>query len=288
MWFKKKKPKWGLILMGGGARGLAHIGVLDVFTQNNLIPDVIVGTSMGAIVGGLYAYGLSPAELKKIATQFYLTDYLLPAPLSRVMRTRPRTLLDFLLIDTYKNRLMKKMGLNQPDKIELVFEKIVGEALIEDLNLPFACNAVDLLSGEEVVFTRGKLAKAIRASMSLPFIFEPVSWNGHLLVDGGILNNAPVKIARQLGAAKTLLVDIHRPLQKVEQENITNIFQLLQRLMETMSHHLSLGKIQEADYILRVDVPYDSLDFSRTSTIIKAGEKASREHLGQIRKFLNL
>lgn len=274
--------------MGGGARGLAHIGVLHVFTQNNLIPDVIVGTSMGAIVGGFYAYGLSPTELKKIATQFHLTNYLLPAPLSRMMRTRPRTLLDFLLIDTYKNRLMKKMGLNQPDKIELVFEKIVGETLIEDLPLTFACNAVDLLSGTEVVFTRGKLAKAIRASMSLPFIFEPVNWNGHLLVDGGILNNAPVKIARQLGVTKTLLVDIHRPLQKIPQENIANIFQLLQRLMETMSHHLSLTKIQEADYILRVDVPYDSLDFSRSSTIIKLGEKATQENINQIRRFLNL
>jgi NTE family protein len=236
----------------------------------------------------LYAYGLTPAELKKIANQFSFPDYLLPLPFSRMIRTRPRTLLDFLLIDTYKTRLMKKMGLNQPDKIEMVFEKIVGEINIEELPLPFACNAVDLLGGQEIIFTQGKLAKAIRASMSLPFIFEPVSWNGHLLVDGGILNNAPIQAARQLGATKTLLVDIHRPLQKLSRENITNIFQLLQRLMETMSHHLSLGKIQEADYILRIDVPYDSLDFSRTSSIITTGEMAARENLDRIKKFLHL
>lgn len=288
MFLWRKKPKWGLVLMGGGARGLAHIGVLDVLHKHNLIPDLIIGTSMGAIVGGMYAYGFSPEELKKIAQQFSFPEYLFPSPLSRMIKARPRTLIDFLLIDAYKNRLIKKMGLNQPDKIEKVFHKLVGDVNIEDLPLPFACNAVDLLTGQEIIFTKGKLAKAIRASMSLPFIFEPVSWNGHLLVDGGVIDNVPVKVAYQLGATKSILVDIHRPLEKIPPENITNIFQLLQRLMETMSYHLHQEKIREADYILRVDVPYDSLDFSQIFSIIELGQVATQKNLSQIKKALRL
>jgi len=288
MLWRRKKEKWALVLMGGGARGLTHIGILDIFHQQRVIPDLIVGTSMGAIVGGLYAYGFSPEKLKTIADQLSFSEYLFPLPLSRVLKARPKTLIDFLLIEAYKSRLIKKMGLNQPDKIEEFFQQLIGEANIEDLPLPFACNAVDLLTGQEIIFSKGNLAKAIRASMSLPFIFEPVNWNGHLLVDGGLINNAPVKIARQLEATKTVLVDIHRPLAIIPPENISNIFQLLQRVMETMSYHLHQDKIEEADYILRVDVPYDSLDFSQIASIIEIGKKAAQKNLNQIKKALHL
>jgi len=265
---------------------LAHIGVLESLSSQGLRPDLVIGTSMGAIVGGLYAYGMSPRELKETAFRFSFIEYLVPPPFSRMKKIRPRNILDFMLIETYRNRLMKKMGLDQEDRIESTLHNLVGDATIEELPLPFACNAVDLLTGEEVVFTKGKLARAIRASISLPFLFEPVKWNGRLLADGGVLDNAPVKIARRLGAAKTFLVDIHRPLQVLPPERITNFFQLLQRLMETMSYHLTIAQIKEADFSLRVEVDVDAMDFSRTQAIIETGRRAAEANMEKTLKFL--
>ena len=270
--------------MGGGARGLVHIGILDVFHENGLIPDIIVGTSMGGIVGGLYARGFSPDRLKVTADDLSFENFLEKIKLPSNLKT-PKTMRDYLIIKNYRDQLLKKMGLDREDSIERYLKSLVGEVLIEELPIQFACNAVDLLSGKEVIFKTGPLYKALRATMSLPLIFEPVKHEGMLLVDGGFLDNAPVKIARTLGADTTVLVDIHRKVKHVAEANIKNTFVLIQRLMEVMSSNALEEKIQKADFILRIKIEIDSLDFSDTKKIINAGREGALGNLSQVKKI---
>lgn len=270
--------------MGGGARGLVHIGILDVFHESGLIPNIIVGTSMGGIVGGLYARGFSPDRLKVTADDLSFENFLEKIKLPSNLKT-PKTMRDYLIIKNYRDQLLKKMGLDREDSIERYLKSLVGDVLIEELPIPFACNAVDLLSGKEVIFKTGPLYKALRATMSLPLIFEPVKYEGMLLVDGGFIDNAPVKIACKLGADTTVLVDIHRRVKHVAGANIKNTFVLIQRLMEVMNSNALEEKIKKADFILRIKIDIDSLDFSDTKKIIDAGREGALKNLSRIKNI---
>jgi len=283
--FQKKKPKWGLVLMGGGARGLAHIGILDVLQKEGLSPDVIVGTSMGAIVGGLFAFGFSPMKLKEITKDLNL-DQFIDRPNLPFLPKRPHSVIEFFLLDAYRTRLQKKIGQDKEDKLEEHFKATVGEVSIEDLPIRFACNAVDLISGKEVIFEKGKLYKALRATMSLPVVFEPVKMDDMLLVDGGVLNNVPVETAKKLGAEKTVLVDIHRPLKEVSSKEINSTFQLIQRMVETMAANTTVEKIKYADFIVRVDLDVDIFDFSNPLEIIETGKLAAIEDMDDLKKVI--
>ncbi len=283
--FRSKKQRWGLVLMGGGARGLAHIGILDILQKEGLSPDVIVGTSMGAIIGGLFAFGFSPMKLKEIMKDLNL-DQFIDRPNLPFLPKRPHSVIEFFLLDAYRTRLQKKIGQDKEDKLEEHFKATVGEVCIEDLPIRFACNAVDLISGKEVVFEKGELYKALRATMSLPVVFEPVRMGDMLLVDGGVLNNVPVETAKKLGAEKTVLVDIHRPLKEVSSQEINSTFQLIQRLVETMAANTTIEKIKYADFIVRVDLDVDIFDFSNPLEIIETGKLATIEDMDDLKKVI--
>jgi len=276
--FRSKKQRWGLVLMGGGARGLAHIGILDILQKEGLSPDVIVGTSMGAIIGGLFAFGFSPMKLKEIMKDLNL-DQFIDRPNLPFLPKRPHSVIEFFLLDAYRTRLQKKIGQDKEDKLEEHFKATVGEVCIEDLPIRFACNAVDLISGKE-------LYKALRATMSLPVVFEPVRMGDMLLVDGGVLNNVPVETAKKLGAEKTVLVDIHRPLKEVSSQEINSTFQLIQRLVETMAANTTIEKIKYADFIVRVDLDVDIFDFSNPLEIIETGKLATIEDMDDLKKVI--
>ena len=280
---KREKPKWALVLMGGGARGLAHIGVLVVLQRSGLIPDVIVGTSMGGIIGGLFAQGFSPPRLKEIASELSLHNFIEKPKLPFLSKT-PKSVLDYLFIENYKNRLLRKMGLDKEDSIETYLKSLVGEVCIEDMSITFACNAVDLISGREIIFEKGKLYKALRATMSLPLVFEPARIEDMMLLDGAVLDNAPVEIAKKLGAKITILVDIHRSIKEIPKDKIKNTFQLIQRMTEITMSNSTERNIKNADFILRLDLDFDSLDFSEISTIIREGEKVAGENMQSIKK----
>jgi NTE family protein len=282
---RKKKPKWALVLMGGGSRGLAHIGAINVLQKNGLTPPVVVGTSIGGLVGGLFASGFTPAELKDVTEELSSKDFL-QKPNFPFLPTKMRTIIDILMLESYKNRLLRRVGLDIKDRMEEYLKSLVGETLIEDLPVKFACNAVDLISGKEVIFEKGKLYKALRATMSLPIVFEPARVDDMLLVDGGVLDNAPVEIARRLGAEKTLLVDIHRPIKEIPAEDVKNTFQLIHRMVDTMIAVTTEQKIKEADFVLRVDIDVDLFDFSDSERIIGEGEKAAKENINKIKKLV--
>lgn len=285
--FKKKKPKWALVLMGGGSRGLAHIGILNVLQKNGLTPDIIVGTSMGAVIGGLFASGISPTKLKEIANDFNLNNFIERPNLPFLKKKSQISILDFLMLESYKSRLLKRLGLNREDKMEAYLRNLIGEVCIEELPMKFACNAVDLISGREIIFENGKLYKALRATMSLPILFEPAKIDGMLLLDGGVLNNAPVGIARNLDAHKVILVDVHKDIKEVPIEEIKNTFQLLHRMVETMVAYTTEDKINRADLVIRIDLEMDALDYSDYLRIVETGENIGNENIDKIKKLVS-
>lgn len=285
--FKKKKPKWALVLMGGGSRGLAHIGILNVLQKNGLTPDIIVGTSMGAVIGGLFASGISPTKLKEIANDFNLNNFIERPNLPFIKKKSQISILDFLMLESYKSRLLKKLGLNREDKMEAYLRNLIGEVCIEELPVKFACNAVDLISGREIIFENGKLYKALRATMSLPILFEPTKIDNMLLLDGGVLNNAPVGIARNLDAHKVILVDVHKDIKEVPTEEIKNTFQLLHRMVETMVAYTTEDKINRADLVIRIDLEMDALDYSDYLRIVETGENIGNENIDKIKKLVS-
>jgi NTE family protein len=282
---RKKKKSWALVLMGGGARGLAHIGVLRVLEKNGLVPDIVAGTSMGAIVGGLFAAGLSGAKLTEMLGGMVLDDTVdKPARLN--LFKRPKNLFEYVMLSDYKNRFFSKMGLGKEDAIETYLKSCVGDARIEDLPIKFVCNAVDLVSGKEVLFTEGSLAKALRATMSLPLVFAPVRMRGMLLLDGGVLNSAPVEAAEKAGAEVTVLVDIHRPLKKMAPEKIKNTFQVVQRMIDVAWAASFEERARHADFVLRVPVDLGTLDFSEPRRIAMRGERVAAANLQHIEEAI--
>jgi len=265
--------------MGGGARGLAHVGVIRVLEKHGLVPDVVAGTSMGALVGGLYAAGLSGTQLTEM---FDGMGFGAPAGKEArpgLLKKRPRNLFEDLLLADYKHRFINKISGDKGDSIEAFLKKCVGPVRIEDLPVKFVCNAVDLVSGREVLFTRGRLSRALRATMSVPLVFEPVRMGGMLLLDGGVLNNAPVEAARAAGAEVAVLVDVHRPLKRLPREKLKSTFQIIQRTVEVATAASFEERARHADFVLRIPVDLGLLSFSEPGRIALKGEQIAAANL---------
>ncbi len=178
-----QRPRIGLALSSGGARGAAHVGVLKVFNRENVPVDVIAGTSAG--VGGLYAAGVSIEQIEKIWLQ---TD------LKRVLRGYLPAL--------------SKSGWSKGEEITRSLSEALGQVRIEDLKIPYVAVAADINTGQEVILREGLLIEAIRASSSIPAVFTPVLWKERYLVDGGLVNPVPVSVAQKLGAQIVIAIDV--------------------------------------------------------------------------------
>jgi len=271
---------WALVLMGGGARGLAHVGVIRVLEKHGLVPNVVAGTSMGAIIGGLYAAGLSGAKLTGMLDGLGLDGAAGGAPRRGLFRSR--NLFEDLMLADYRNRVISRIGKDKGDAIEAHLAGLVGDCRIEDMPVRFVCNAVDLVSGREALFTKGRLCRALRASMSLPLVFAPVRMGGMLLLDGGVLNSAPVEAARALGAEIAVLVDVHRPIKRVPIGRLKSTFQIVQRTIEVAAAASFEERARHADYVLRIPIDLGVLNFREPRRIAKKGEKAAEDHLQEL------
>jgi NTE family protein len=190
------RPKVGLALGGGYARGLAHIGVLEVLERENIPVDIISGTSMGALVGALYAREREAAIIKKQATQ-----------------------LDWVSLATLIDPAIPRSGLITGRRVTNLLKRFIGDVTFQELGIPFACVATDIISGDEVVIKEGKVVDAVRASISIPVIFTAVKKDGRFLVDGGLVNNVPVSVARHMGADYIIAVDV-TPSRKERAEHL--------------------------------------------------------------------
>jgi len=275
------KHNWALVLSGGGARGLAHVGFLKGMEDAGFPkPSLVAGTSMGAIVGGLYACGMSPGEMVRfVIDEFKIGDYFesfafkLNGPVGQIFQTA-QTLAS----------LATSTGVDKGQKALDLFIARTGGKTFKETDIPFRCNAVDLLSGREVVFSSGSVAKAMRASMSFPVFFEPFYDKGMCLVDGGLFNNMPVAIARKEGFRHVLAVNVNS-FARVKAEELKNGPQIIIRTIESVLYNLNKEKMDKAD--LTIDVLDDATPFSfdRKNELISLGENTVRENLEQLTKF---
>jgi len=255
----ERKKRIGLALGGGAARGLAHIGVLQVLERKGIVPQMIAGTSMGALVGALYAKDLDANRIESYAMGW--------------SRWKTAQLFDLVL---------PKSGLIKGRRVENILDSLLGEVTFSDLKTAFACVATDIETGEEVVFREGPVLTAVRASISIPGIFEPVEGNERILVDGGLVNPVPVSVVKEMGADLVIAVNVITDLaEKVRQHSqeghrAINIFEILTQSLYVFSHHIVKDSLAGADIVIEPHVAHiDAADFHRAAECISEGVKAA-------------
>lgn len=282
---------FGLALGGGGARGLAHIGVLKVLDSENIKISAITGCSMGALIGGLYAYYGDAKRVEEFIYNAIKNPKFIEIGIDKLSsnRTKPeRSILEPLL--TYVNtRLQAFKALNRlsffEDKLTQIIYEIIPDKPIEDLTIKFSAIATDLISGEEINFTKGSLREVIKASSAIPGIFPPVNYQNYFLVDGSASESIPVGKVKEIGADRVLAVDVTRYIKSLEKPN--NIFDILIRTIDTMTYRLSVERLKEADIVIHPNVKQLSwADFDMIDQIILAGEKAAKENINEIKKLV--
>ncbi len=286
----------GLVLGGGGARGAAHVGVLKVLERENVKIDFIAGNSMGAIVGGLYAAGYKAKDVERILSTTNWEDILNDSP-SRALQPMERKIDSFGLLDGVQlgidaNGLKLPRGLIQGQKLLMTFRRhLMPVADVDDfdkLAIPFRCVASDLSNGHAVVFKKGDLPFAIRASMSVPAVFQPVKDDrGRMLVDGMVAANVPIEIAREMGATRLIVVDVGESLLETKDINspisVTN--QVLSILLNRKTE-ADLETLTARDLLIRPELgATTAADFPLTPQIIAMGERAAEAALAKIRLF---
>ena len=289
------RPKIGLVLSGGGARGAAHVGVLKVLEENHIPVDVIAGTSFGSIVGGLYAAGYSADELEEILKNIKWQNVLSgQAPRNQRSFRRKQDDQGFLIkfkVGVKTGRLKLPSGLVSTNNLRLTLQdlaKSVSDVTdFDNLAIPFRAVATDLETGLEVVLGQGDLTSAMVASMAVPALFPPVDHDGKLLVDGGVSNNIPVNVARAMGADIVIVVDISAPLKS--RDEISSFASVLDQLMTIMTKKAAreqLASLTNRDILIRPDLgDIGFVDFERTLEALPRGQEAARNMVVRLREI---
>ena len=289
------RPRIGLVLSGGGARGLAHVGVIQILEEMKIPISCIAGTSMGAIVGGLYAAGLSPAEMEKLVTSMEWNEAFKDKPPPSELTFRRKKDAAEYLIDSdlgFKNKKFQiPKGLLQGQNLNLMLKSILfhteGVDDFDKLNIPFRAIATDIETGDAVVLGKGELVKAIRASMSIPALFAPVEIDNKMLVDGGVANNLPIDIVRQMGADVVIAVDISTKLSSRDQ--LTSSIEITAQLTSILVQRNTARQIQslrEGDILITPDMgDIGSADFFKAPEAVTVGRKKAEEMKPHLARF---
>lgn len=281
------RPKIGLVLSGGAARGLAHIGVLKALEEQGIQIDAIAGTSMGAVIGGLYASGYKVDELEKLALGIDWQQALSDAPpRADVPFRRKQDDRDFLVKQKLSFRddgsLGLPLGVIQGQNLALLLESLLAHASdtrdFDKLPIPFRAVATDIASGEKVVFRKGHLPQVIRASMSIPAVFAPVELDGRLLVDGGMTDNIPLDVAREMGVDIAIVVDIGTPLRTRKQlATVVDVLNQSITLMTRSNSEEQLATLHPDDVLVQPALAsFGVTDFGKAQEMIDAGYRATR------------
>ncbi len=291
----RHRPKIGLVLGGGGAKGAAGIGVLKVLEKLKVPVDYIVGTSMGAIVGALYASGLSAEEIEKEVKSINWKDVFSGEPKREDIDYRRKRedyeILSGLQLGIKNGKIVMPKGLIKDQNVNVLFETLMlhtaGISDFDKLPIPFRAVAADAVTGKMIVLRSGNLAEAARASMSVPGAFPPVELNGRLLMDGGIVRNLPVDIARKMGADIIICVDVGKPL-KTGKELISPISVMSQMIdiMIKKNVDAQIKTLGPNDVYIHPDLgQLDSTDFDKSAEIIRIGEKAAMEKIAELKRY---
>lgn len=256
----KKAPKLGLALGGGAARGFAHIGVIQVLEENGIKPDLVVGTSAGSLVAAFYATGKTGAQLQWLADSMdesQLTDWTVP----------------------FMNR-----GMLRGEALGRYVNSQLNGAKIEDMKMPLGIVATDLQTGDGILFRRGDIATAVRASSAVPSVFEPVRIGNKDYVDGGLVSPVPVRFARQMGADIIIAVDIS---SRPEDAKTTDILKVLLQTFSIMSKSISQLELAQAEVVVRPAMPdVGSAEFAARKKSIEAGRAAMKLALPALKAAL--
>lgn len=261
----KSVQKVGLALGGGGARGLAHIGILKVFQEEHIPVNAIAGASVGALIGALYSAGVPTSRLETMARDIgwnALTNY------SRV---------SFL-------RLLVTQKLLSTDRMESYLQERMGDVRFDELKIPFSCVATDLQTGERVIFREGKVALAARASATIPGLFEPVVFRHRYLVDGGLVGNIPTDLAKAMGAELVVAVDISSDFSKFDPKNVLST---VSQAILIQSALLSQSAVKEADWVIRPAMQEISpIDLTKSEECMDAGTLAARRAVPGLKQMI--
>ena len=253
----------GFALGAGGARGVAHIGFLECMEENGILPDVISGCSMGSVVGALYCKGVPFSTM-----------------LEEIEEMKTHDLVDF------NPNFFFSAGLNKGQKVHSLLKYFLGEETdLTELNLPFACNAVDLVTAKEVWLTEGPVWRAVAASSCIPLVFRPLEVDDMLLVDGGLLNRVPAELCRSLGAELVLGVDVSAYLAPDYESK--NLIADGLRAYNIVEQRMTELQRENCDFFLPIVQPdIDAMQVKNLRTSYEYGRKAAEEALPKIREFL--
>ncbi len=252
------KKKIGLALSGGAARGFAHIGVVKVLQENDIPISFVAGTSVGAIIGAFVAADYAWDRMLKIAGDIKWHGLIAPT--------------------------LSGMGLVKTDRLESFIDEMLGEMTFDELCIPFRAVAVDLVRSETVVFDSGSVARAARASASVPGIFEPVVEDETAFVDGGVMNNIPCDVVRTMGAKKVIAVDLNakRPRSGMP----ANLFDVSYRSFALLLDMTSAPGREDADVLIQPDIgDYQYHDLDRVDELVSKGEEAAKQMLKKLKKL---
>jgi NTE family protein len=254
----KRPLKIGLALGGGGTRGFAHVGVIKALEAQGITPDIIVGTSVGSLVGALYSSGLSGFKLQEAT-----------------MLLEKNSVVDWGFPDR---------GFLSGESLEQFVNNAVKNRPLEKLQRTFAVVATDLKTGNEIIFRTGNTGQAVRASCAVPGIFKPVMINGRSYVDGGLVKPVPISEARSLGADFVIAVDISNVPENNQADSTT---QVLLQTFDIMSQTINRYELPKADVVIRPTTrEIDQMSLSDKSTAILEGEKATAAMMSQIKSKL--
>ena len=285
---KRKGKKIGLALGGGGARGLAHIGVLKALDQAAIPVDVLVGTSIGALVGGAYASGLNPSELEEKFLNFLNSKIFKRSAIRAIEAAQSkretgfiRKLQCFIQNRYHMVQALFKPGILSSEEFRPVIDFFIPDILVEETRPPFRAVATDLVSGEPFVFSRGSLRQAITASCAVPGTIAPLKEGRMLLSDGGIISLVPCSVARREGSDIVIAVTVTHDIWT--EASIKSVVDLYFRASDIMSDRLKKYEIMEADVVIHPHVgDLHWADFSLARDLIHEGERAAREKLQDI------
>lgn len=253
------RPKVGLALGSGGARGFAHLGVIKVLIEEGIPVDLIAGSSMGALVACFYGAGIEIDRLYKLSKAFkrkYYLDFTVP-----------------------------KMGFIKGKRLKEFIHVFTHGKRIEELSVPVSVVATDLITGDKVVFNNGPIASAVRASISIPGIFVPEKYNGRILVDGGVVDRVPVSVAKEMGADIVIGVDVSNVKRNAE---VHSIFDVIMQSIDIMQTEVVINREAAAHLMLRPSVEnFSSHAFTNNEDIIAIGEKETKKHIHEIKKLID-
>ena len=266
MIFKWKKRKTiGLALGGGGARGLAHIGVLKVLKKEGIPIDMIVGVSMGAFIGAFYVCGFSPEEIEEEAVSY----------------NKKKAVIKMMDLGKFGTSILRGA------KIQKILEYKLKKATFKESAIPFRVIATDLESGDEIIIKQGDISEAVRASITVPGIFPPIKINGRYLIDGGVVNPTPTDKLKEMGADIIIGVDLIMK-RKIKLDNPGLVTTLMQsyEIIRTQAVKSRIEKVTKNTILIRPKLrgAIDSFKFYDINKFIRSGEDAAKEMLPEILK----